>query len=148
VQLSIQKHESAGTQKFFSLTGPVLDVLESGHVLVMDELDSRLHPNLVCKLVALFNSKEHNPNNAQLLFNTHDTNLLAEGNFRRDQIWFTEKDRFGAATLFSLADFKGVRKQDNLEANYIRGKYGAIPYLGDFNLLPTLLPVAAHENEE
>jgi len=148
VQLSMQKDESAGTQKFFSLTGPVLDVLESGHVLVMDELDSRLHPNLVCKLVALFNSKEHNPNNAQLLFNTHDTNLLAEGNFRRDQIWFTEKDRFGAATLFSLADFKGVRKQDNLEANYIRGKYGAIPYLGDFNLLPTPLPVAAHENEE
>ena len=148
VQLSMQKDESAGTQKFFSLTGPMLDVLDAGHVLVMDELDSRLHPNLVCKLVALFNSRAHNPNNAQLLFNTHDTNLLAEGHFRRDQIWFTEKDRFGAATLFSLADFKGVRKQDNLEANYIRGKYGAIPYLGDFNLLPTPLAAPAHENEE
>lgn len=148
VQLSMQKNESEGTQKFFSLTGPVLDVLESGHVLVMDELDSRLHPNLVCKLVALFNSQKHNPNNAQLLFNTHDTNLLTGGNFRRDQIWFTEKDRYGAATLYSLANFKGVRKADNLEANYIRGRYGAVPYLGDFQLLPAPLPATAREDEE
>jgi AAA15 family ATPase/GTPase len=148
VQLSMQQDESAGTLKFFSLTGPVLDVLEEGHVLVMDELDSRLHPNLVVKLVAMFNSHEHNPHNAQLLFNTHDTNLLSVAHFRRDQIWFTEKDRFGAATLFSLAEFQGVRATDNLEANYIRGKYGAIPYLGDFHLLPATAQLALpHENE-
>lgn len=147
IQFSMQEDESAGTLKFFSLTGPVLDVLETGQVLVVDELDSRLHPNLVCKLVALFNSAKHNPNNAQLLFNTHDTNLLTNGNFRRDQIWFTEKDRYGAATLYSLAEINGVRASDKFELNYIRGKYGAVPYLGNFNLLPTITPAASHENE-
>ena len=120
-------------------------------VLVVDELDARLHPNLVSKIVHLFNSKAGNPNNAQLLFNTHDTNLLASGNFRRDQIWFTEKNRYGEASLYSLADFKTdqVRKDDNFEANYVRGKYGAVPYLGDFNALPTATPeAAAHEDAE
>lgn len=148
VRFSMQEDESAGTMKFFSLTGPVLDVLETGQVLVVDELDSRLHPNLVCKLVALFNSTAQNPHNAQLLFNTHDTNLLANGKFRRDQIWFTEKDRYGAATLYSLAEINGVRAEDNFETNYIRGKYGAVPYLGNFNLLPAISPSVFQENEE
>ncbi|AMJ66506.1 hypothetical protein AXW84_14505 [Hymenobacter sp. PAMC 26628] len=106
--------------------------------MVVDEMDARLHPNLISKIVQLFNSKTTNPNNAQLLFNTHDTNLLASGNFRRDQIWFTEKNRYGEATLYSLADFKTdvVKKDDDFEANYVRGKYGAVPYLGNFNALP------------
>ena len=147
VQFSMQRDESAGTQKFFALTGPLLDVIRRGLVLVVDELDSRLHPNLVCKIVALFNSAQHNSRNAQLLFNTQDTNLLSAGNLRRDQIWFAEKDKFGAASLFSLSDFKTdtVRKADNFELNYIRGKYGAIPFLGDFQALPTseALPEAA-----
>ena len=91
VNLSLDDDESFGTRKFFALTGPVLDSLENGHTLVIDELDSKLHPNLVCKIVSLFNSKEKNPKNAQLLFNTHDTNLLSSGLFTRDQVWFTEK---------------------------------------------------------
>lgn len=117
------------------LAAPVLAARAYGWRLIIDELDARLHPNLVNKIVQLFNSKATNPNNAQLLFNTHDTNLLTEGNFRRDQIWFTEKNRYGEATLYSLADFK-VRPDDNFEANYVRGKYGAVPYLGNFNALP------------
>lgn len=137
VNLSLDDDESFGTRKFFALTGPVIDSLENGHTLVIDELDSKLHPNLVCKIVSLFNSKENNPKNAQLLFNTHNTNLLSSGLFRRDQIWFTEKNKFGEGKLYSLADFKSddVRKNDPFEENYIRGKYGAIPYLGYFDNL-------------
>ena len=138
VDFSIVDDESSGTRKFFALTGPVLDVLENGYILVVDELDSKLHPNLIGKLVSLFNSKELNPNNAQLIFDSHDTNLLSSGLFRRDQIWFIEKDKFGEARLYSLADFKTdeVRKTDPFEENYINGKYGAIPYLEMFgNLL-------------
>lgn len=136
VSFSLDIEESSGTQKFFSLTGPILDTLENGYMLFVDELDSKLHPNLVCKLVALFNSNESNPKNAQLVFNTHDTNLLSSGLFRRDQIWFTEKDRYGEAKLFSLTDFKSdVRKTENFEDNYIRGKYGAVPFLSDFETL-------------
>ena len=145
VDLSLGKQGSAGTKKFIGLTGPLLDVLENGRVFIVDELDSRLHPNLLCQIVHQFNSREGNPHNAQLLFNTHDTNLLAEGHFRRDQIWFTEKNRYGESTLYSLADFKTdtVRKASSpssLERNYVRGKYGAVPYLGDFHALPGTVP--------
>ncbi len=137
VYFSLDEDESSGTRKFFALTGPILDVIENGYILVVDELDSKLHPNLVCKLVSLFNSKELNPKNAQLIFNTHDTNLLSSGLFRRDQIWFTEKNKFGVASLYSLADFKtdSVRKTEAFEENYIRGKYGSVPYLGLFDSL-------------
>ncbi len=142
IEFSLSLDESAGTSKMFDLAGPVLSALNLGRLLVIDELDARLHPNLVCKIVHLFNSQITNPLNAQLLFNTHDTNLLSSGNFRRDQIWFTEKNRYGEASLYSLADFKTdqVRKDDNFEANYVRGKYGAVPYLGDFGALPTPEP--------
>lgn len=127
--------ESAGTRKFFSLLGPVLHTLEHGEVLFVDELDSRLHPHLVQRLVALFHSKTTNPGNAQFVFNTHSPYLLGAGLFRRDQVWFVEKDRAGAASLYSLASFKtdeGGRKTDNFEANYLQGRYGAVPVMGDF----------------
>lgn len=132
---SMNDDESSGTQKYFALSGPILETLKKGEVLVIDELDAKLHPNLTRKIIGLFNSKTKNPLNAQLLFNTHDTNLLDPNLFRRDQIWFTEKNRYGAATLYSLSDIKGVRKEDPLEKNYIAGKYGAIPFLGDFDKL-------------
>ncbi len=137
INFSLDDDESFGTKKFFALTGPVLNALENGYTLVVDELDSKLHPNLVCKIVSLFNSKKLNPKNAQLIFNTHDTNLLSSGLFRKDQVWFTEKDKYGEAKLYSLADFKSdaVRKHEAFEDNYIRGKYGAVPYLGFFDNL-------------
>ena len=134
-EFKMTQQESSGTVKFFALSGPVINALEEGEVLVVDELDSKIHPNLVCKLVDLFNSAVTNPKNAQLIFNTHDTNLLGVGMFRRDQTWFVEKDRYGAASLYSLAAFKtdeGARKNDNYEENYINGRYGAVPVLGDF----------------
>ncbi len=134
-EFDMNEQESSGTRKFFALTGPLMNVLEEGQILLVDELDSKIHPNLVSKLVALFNSAKTNPKNAQLIFNTHDTNLLGQGIFRRDQIWFTEKDRYGAASLYSLATFKTdeVRKNDNFEDNYLSGRYGGVPVLGDFS---------------
>jgi len=131
----MEKDESSGTNQFFALAGPIIDVIENGYVLVVDELDSKLHPNLVLKIIEIFNSSELNPKNAQLLFNTHDTNLLSADIFRRDQVWFVEKDLFGASKLYSLSDFKEVRKEENFENNYINGKYGAIPVLNDFEPL-------------
>lgn len=131
---SLDGEESSGTRKFFALTAPIISVLDHGMILVADELDAKLHPNLVCSLISLFNSKISNKNNAQLIFNTHDTNLLDSGLFRRDQIWFSQKDRYGAAKIYSLADFKSaVRKTDDFERNYIDGKYGAVPVLKDFS---------------
>ena len=148
VNFSLDDDESSGTKKFFALTGPILDVLENGHILIVDELDSKLHPNLVGKIVSLFNSKELNQKNAQLIFNTHNTNLLKEDLFRRDQIWFTEKNKYGASKLYSLADFKSdtVRKSEPFEENYIRGKYGAVPYLSSFDYLNEMLP--KYENKQ
>lgn len=149
VQFSMETDESAGTKTFFALTGPILDSLENGYVLFVDELDSKMHPNLVCKIVELFNSKDLNPKNAQLIFNTHDTNLLSSGLFRRDQIWFTEKDSFGVAKLYSLADFKSeVRRDEKFEENYLRGKYGAVPFLGEFDQLIAKPILLSNENEK
>jgi AAA15 family ATPase/GTPase len=147
VHFLLDEEESSGTRKFFALAGPVLDVLENGYTLFVDELESKLHPNLVCQLIALFSSKELNSKNAQLVFNTHDTNLLSSGLFRRDQIWFTEKNRYGEAKLYSLADFKSeaVRKSESYEDNYIRGKYGAVPYTGYFEELKEMLSQYAYE---
>src|SRR5690606_3618833 len=137
ISFSLDDDESSGTRKFFALTGPILDVIENGYTLVVDELDSKLHPNLVCKIVSLFNSKEINKKNAQLNFNTKHTNLISTSLFRRDQIWFTNKNKYGEAKLYSLADFKSdeVRKTEPFEDNYIRGKYGAVPFLGFFDNL-------------
>lgn len=131
VNFKLEADESQGTQRFFALTGPLLDSLEKGSVFVADELDTKLHPNLVSAIIQLFHSPVTNPRNAQLIFNTHNTNLLSADTFRRDQVWFTEKDWYGAATLFSLSDFK-PRSTENFERNYVEGRYGAVPYLNGF----------------
>lgn len=153
IEFSLDDDESSGTKKYFAFSAPLIVTLKKGEVTVIDELDAKLHPNLVCKIVALFNSKETNPNNAQLIFNTHDTNLLSSRLFRRDQIWFTEKDRYGAATLYSLSDFKKedggkARNSEDYEMNYIQGKYGAIPYLGDFDKIFKNQKPVVYENEK
>jgi AAA15 family ATPase/GTPase len=128
------KNESEGTNKIIDLSGPIFDTLISGKILIIDELDAKLHPLITTHIVELFNSTETNPNNAQLIFATHDTNLLGENLFRRDQIWFTEKDEFEQTDLYSLYDFNlpdgsKVRNDSNIERNYIRGRYGAIPFI-------------------
>jgi len=105
-----------------------LESLDKGKILVIDELEARLHPLLTRAIVTLFNSRTTNPNNAQLIFATHDTNLLSNRYFRRDQIWFAEKNRYGATDLYSLAEFQ-VRNDATYDKDYIAGKYGAIPFL-------------------
>ena len=123
--------ESAGTVKLFEIAGPIIDALESGNVVFIDEIDSRLHPMLVRFLVMLFNSISKNQKNAQLICNTHDI-LLLEEDIRRDQIYFTEKDEYGKSFLYSLTDFKGVRKDSKLLKQYLLGMFGATPKLKEY----------------
>ena len=120
--------ESEGTRRVLALAIVLIDTLEGGMTLAVDELDSSLHPTLVKSLVEMFHGPELNKNNAQLIFNTHDTTLLSSDLFRRDQVWFTEKDEDGASVLYSLLEFK-PRKSEALEKGYLQGKYGALPIL-------------------
>ena len=120
--------------KAFSFSGPLLDVLANGKVLFVDELDARFHPIITQAIVQMFHDPRTNPQNAQLIFATHDTNLLDNKFFRRDQVWFMEKNKYGATDLYSLVDFK-VRNDASFEKDYVAGKYGAIPFLGGLQRL-------------
>ncbi len=141
VEFDMRSQESSGTNKIFNISGPVFDVLNEGGVLVVDELDASLHPLLTLAVTRLFNSKQFNPNNAQLIFATHDTNLLYYGNYRRDQIYFVEKDQYGASDMYSLVEYKEegktVRKDRSFEKDYIEGRYGAIPFIGNLSNMVT-----------
>ena len=139
IQVPFNDFESEGTKKAFALAGPIIDTLKNGKILLIDELDSRLHPILTRKIVQMFNSQEQNPNNAQLIFATHDANLLDNKLFRRDQIWFTEKNHGEATELYSLIDFidekmKKPRNDASYGKDYLNGRYGAIPFLGDLKV--------------
>jgi len=131
--LDLDDHESDGTQKLVALAGPIINSLRYGKVLFIDELDARLHPLITRALISLFSSAKRNPLNAQLIFATHDINLLDKDLFRRDQIWFAVKNRQGATKLYSLAEFRVRNDSSSLESDYIHGKFGAIPFLGDLN---------------
>lgn len=127
--------ESEGTKKIIEMSGPIFDTLIHGEVLLIDELDAKLHPILTRHIVRLFMDPMSNKHNAQLIFNTHDTNLLSKKNFRRDQIWFVEKDKTDSTDLYSLVEFideqgKKVRNDSSYEKDYINGRYGAIPFIG------------------
>ncbi|MCM1556721.1 MAG: ATP-binding protein [Anaeroplasma bactoclasticum] len=133
------QYESAGTLKMFALYPWVEAVLSAGGILVIDELNAKLHPLLVRVFTQTFLNKELNPNNAQLIFTTHDSWQLNANLLRRDEIWFTEKQSNGISQLYSLADFVDedgvkIRKDENYEKNYLLGKYGAIPTLKYFDL--------------
>lgn len=133
------QQESAGTLKMFALYQWISDILQSGGVLVIDELNAKLHPLLVRVFIQTFLNKVLNPNNAQLIFTTHDSWQLNANLLRRDEIWFTEKQDNGISQLYSLADFVDedgtkIRKDENYEKNYLLGKYGAIPTLKYFDL--------------
>lgn len=121
--------ESNGTRSLLFLAGPVMDILSKGLTLVIDELDTSLHTLLVRELVRLFHRPEVNTGGAQLIFTTHDTSLLDAPNlFRRDQVWFVEKDSDQASALVSLSEFS-PRKNEALERGYLMGRYGAVPFL-------------------
>lgn len=133
IRFDLSNRESSGTNKIFKLAGPIFDTLKKGKLLVIDELDAKMHPLISQQIIRLFVNPKTNPKHAQLLFTTHDTNLLSSHLLRRDQIWFTEKDKRERTDLYNLMqivlpDGSKPRSDGNMERNYIRGRYGAIPY--------------------
>ncbi|WP_321332053.1 ATP-binding protein [uncultured Bacteroides sp.] len=133
-RFTMQECESSGTNKLFELAALLIMSLKQGSILVIDELDSQLHPILTQHIIDMFNDPEQNQNGAQLIFATHNTNLLNIKAFRRDQIWFTEKDETEATDLYSLVELKEpdgtkIRNDRSFEKDYINGRYGAIPYI-------------------
>lgn len=130
----IDDMESEGTKKLIQLSGPIFNTLTNGAILAIDELDAKMHPLISQYIVDLFNNPETNPNNAQLIFTTHDTHLLSSSLLRRDQIWFTEKDQMEQTDLYRMMDIElpdgtKPRNDANFEKNYIKGRYGAVPYI-------------------
>jgi uncharacterized protein len=129
------EEESNGTIAYLALLGPITRVLMNGGALFIDELDRSLHPIVATHILSLFKSAVTNPRGGQLVFNTHDTSLLRRGLLRRDQVWFTEKDRNGESHLYPLTDFK-PRKEENLASGYLQGRYGAIPFMNPESSIP------------
>jgi len=139
-KFDMRRQESSGTNKVFNISGPIFNVLKDGGVLIIDELDASLHPLITLMITKLFNSPEFNKTNAQLIFATHDTNLFEYGRYRRDQIYFVEKDIYGASDLYSLVEYKEdggkkIRNDRSFEKDYIQGRYGAIPTIGNLHKL-------------
>ena len=130
--------ESKGTLKMFYLYNFIMDALEDGSCLFIDELDAKLHPLLTRYIINLFHDKEKNTGNGQLIYSTHDITNLNKETFRRDEIWFTEKDKYGVSELFSLSDYKidntKVRNDATYNKDYLTGRYGAIPVFEEFNV--------------
>lgn len=126
------QNESDGTRKLFAYAGPWLDVLKEGSVLFIDELHDNLHPLIVRMLVGLFHNRQTNPKNAQLMFTTHETSILSQEVFRRDQVWFASQEGAQGTHLTPLSDFKVRKGAEDIERYYLDGRYGAVPYLPNF----------------
>ena len=126
--------QSKGTRTLISLLIPALKALAQGSLLVIDELDTSLHPGLARAFVSLFKGKNSNPHGAQLVFSTHDVTLLSSGLLLLDEIWMTDKDRDGVSSFIPLTDYK-LRSRDNLELAYRQGRFGAVPSSDDFLLM-------------
>lgn len=136
VKLNLFKNESAGTQKLFDLAGLLLRAfrLNVPVFIILDEIDSNFHPSLLIKLIKLFNDPEINKSNSQLLFTSHDTNLMSPSIMRRDQFYFTEKNDEEFTRLYSLADLKGIRNDADFAKQYLAGYYGALPILENYSI--------------
>lgn len=136
---SMEERESEGTKKAIHFSGPIIYALINGGVLIVDEIEAKIHPTITLSIIELFLSRDLNPNNAQLIFASHDTNLLHYGNLRRDQINFVEKNKFQGTEIYSLSDFRYYnsdqkeRPDVDKEKRYLEGRYGAIPVLGSLN---------------
>jgi len=128
------EEESEGTQRLVHLAPAFADLLESEKVYLIDELDRRLHPNLSKTLIELYLDLHIKKNNRQLIFVTHESNLLDLDYFRRDEIWFAEKDKNGGSHVVSLSDFK-IRSDLDIKNGYLKGRFGAIPFIGDIERL-------------
>lgn len=125
ISFDFNKEESKGTQKLVYILGPIYDALINGKILFIDEIDSRLHTLLTSEIIKLFH--KFNKKNAQFAFVLQDTNILKTEIFRRDQIWFVEKNQFGCSNIYSLYDYGKVRKDAKFERGYLKGNYGAVP---------------------
>jgi AAA15 family ATPase/GTPase len=121
--------ESDGTQKMFCYAGPWMDTLANGNVMVVDELHDNLHPLLVQYLVEMFHNPDLNRHGAQLIFTTHETSILNQDLFRRDQVWFCEREQDQSTRLYPLSDFAVRKGTENIERGYLSGRYGALPFL-------------------
>lgn len=133
VEFDLFNDESTGTKKIFFIAELFIASLLEGNTLFLDEMDANLHPILTRALIEFFNDPEINTRGAQLVLTSQDTNLLDLTLFKKDQIFFVEKDKFGSSHLASLSDYNNIRNSEKVEKNYILGKYGAIPYIGDFD---------------
>lgn len=134
---NLDEHESEGTKKAFHLSGPIIRTLSEGGVLVIDEIEAKMHPMMTINSINLFLSKATNPYGAQIIFATHDTNILTYCKLRRDQINFVEKNNWEATEIYALSDFRYFDERSehpdvDKEKRYFEGRYGAIPALGSF----------------
>lgn len=135
--------ESKGTRSLLSIGGIIIDALEKGAVLIIDEFEKNLHPIITSYLIRLFNEKIFNPKNAQLIFATHDVTQLNEDVFNRDQVWFTQKNEFGVTELFRCSDIKGLRLNAPLDKWYMAGRLGGTAIINDTNFV-----IAMQEEKE
>src|SRR3989337_3829874 len=131
MSFDISDESGVTPQKLFAFAGPLLDVLAKGRILFVDELDTSLHPLMMRFLISLIHNPEINENNAQLAFTTHDTSILDTDIFRRDQVWFVEKNAENATRLYPLTEFS-PRQGEDIERGYLNGRYGALPFIGEF----------------
>lgn len=128
IDFDMMNLESDGTKRFFSFLGPILYTLNKGKILIIDELHNRLHPTITRFIIELFHNEKINTKNAQLIFTTHETSVLSKDIFRKDQIYFCEKQN-KATKIYSMSDFKGLRKNIDYEKSYLLGRFGALPRL-------------------
>lgn len=134
VILNMQYNESAGTQKLFDLAGLLLHAftIKVSGLIILDEIDRNFHPSLLIKLISLFNNPAINRSNAQLLFSSHDTNIMNPSIMRRDQFYFAEKGENESTKIYSLAELKGIRNDADFSKQYLAGYYGSIPLLSEY----------------
>lgn len=132
IVMNLEEDESDGTRKFYSYIGRLNQKFEEGGLFISDEIDSNFHPTLLQKLIKYFNNGKINKANAQLLFTSHDTNLMDPQIMRRDQFYFTEKSLQDETILYSLSDLKGIRNNADFARQYLAGVYGALPMLGNY----------------
>ena len=121
--------ESEGTREFFRFLVPIINIFQKGGILIIDELHNHLHPLMTKFIINLFHNENINKNNAQLIFTTHETSILDKDIFRKDQIYFCEKQN-KATKLYAMSDFKGLRENIDFEKSYLLGRFGALPNLG------------------
>lgn len=135
VEFDLMKEESLGSQKFFALAGPIINSLLSGSLLIIDEFDSRLHPDLSRFIIQIFQNPLNNSKNSQFLFSSHNTQFLDRNLFRRDELFFIDKTEWESSYLYNIynmskqiPELPNVRNDASFEKDYLEGKYGAIPF--------------------